>query len=73
MRGRAGFFDVDERHKDLLAKGNARERLSRVVDFELFRDGLARPVLRSDGSKGGRPPFDLVFMFQVLILAQRSC
>ena len=23
---------------------------------------------RSDGAKGGRPPFDLVFMFKVLIL-----
>lgn len=29
---------------------------------------LARVVPRSDGSKGGRPPFDLMFMFKVLIL-----
>jgi transposase, IS5 family len=64
----ARFFDVDERQKDLSAKGDARERLSRIVDFELFRDDLARSVSRSDGSKGGRPPFDLVFMFKVLIL-----
>lgn len=44
------------------------ERLSRIVNFELFRPDLARAVPRSDGSKGGRPPFDLVFMFKVLIL-----
>jgi hypothetical protein len=68
MRGQPGFFDVDERLKDLSAKGDALERLSRIVDFELFRDDLARAVSRSDGSKGGRPPFDLVFMFKVLIL-----
>ena len=68
MRGQPGFFDVDERLKDLSAKGDALERLSRIVDFELFRADLARAVPRSDGSKGGRPPFDLVFMFKVLIL-----
>lgn len=68
MRGQPGFFDVDERLKDLSAKGDALERLSRIVDFELFRADLTRAVPRSDGSRGGRPPFDLVFMFKVLIL-----
>jgi transposase, IS5 family len=29
---------------------------------------LARAVPRSDGAKGGRPPFDHVFMFKVLVL-----
>ena len=58
-----GLFNVDERLKDLSAKGDALERLSRIVDFELFRDDLACAMPRSDGSKGGRPPFDLVFMF----------
>src|SRR5690349_23241270 len=68
MRGQAGFFDVDERLKELSAKGDDLERLNGIVDFELFRDDLACAVPRSDGSKGGRPPFDLVFMFKVLIL-----
>lgn len=68
MRGQAGFFDVDERLKDLSSKGDALERLSAIVDFELFRPALSRAVPRSDGSKGGRPAFDLVFMWKVLIL-----
>ena len=68
MRGQAGFFDVDERLKELSAKGDALERLNGIVDFDLFRPDLARAVPRSDGSKGGRPPFDLVFMFKVLVL-----
>src|SRR3954447_2414416 len=68
MQGQAGFFDVDERLKELTAKGDHLERLTTIVDFELFRPDLARAVPRSDGSKGGRPAFDPVFMFKVLVL-----
>jgi IS5 family transposase len=68
MRGQAGFFDVDERLKELSAKGDQLERLSAIVDFELVRPDLEKAVPRSDGSKGGRPPFDHVFMFKVLVL-----
>src|SRR5215207_11313522 len=68
MRGQAGFFDLDERLKELSAKGDDLERLNAIVDFEAFRPDLARAVLRSDGSRGGRPAFDHVFMFRVLIL-----
>src|ERR1700682_2110676 len=68
MRGQAGFFDVEERLRELSAKGDALERLTTVVNFELFRADLERAVPRSDGSKGGRPAFDHVLMFKVLIL-----
>jgi hypothetical protein len=68
MRGQAGFFGIDERLKEISAKGDDLERLSAIVDFEAFRPDLARAVPRSDGSKGGRPPFDHVFMWKVLIL-----
>jgi transposase, IS5 family len=68
MAVQAGLFDVDERLKELSAKGDALERLNGVVDFELFRTALEQAVPRSDRSKGGRPPFDHVLMFRVLIL-----
>lgn len=68
MRGRPGFFHVDGRLKDRSAMGDALEWLSRVVNFELFRDDLAPAVPRSDGSEEGRLPFDLVFIFKVMIL-----
>ena len=42
--------------------------MSRIVDFELFRPDLTHAVLRSDGPKGGRSPFDLVFMFKMPVL-----
>ena len=68
MRGQAGFFDVDDRLKQLSAKGDSLERLNAVVDFELFRADLERAVPRSDRAKGGRPPFDHVLMFKTLVL-----
>jgi Transposase domain (DUF772) len=68
MRGQAGFFEVDDRLKELSAKDDALERLNAVVDFELFRADLERAVPRSDRSKGGRPPFDHVLMFKALVL-----
>ena len=68
MRGEPGFFDVEERLKELSAKGDELVRLNAVVDFELFRADLERAVPRSDRAKGGRPAFDHVLMFRVLIL-----
>src|SRR5260221_12145993 len=68
MRGQPGFFDIEERLKELSAKGDELERLNTVVDFELFRCDLERAVPRSDRSKGGRPAFGHVLMFKVLVL-----
>ena len=68
MRGDPGFFDIDVRLEELSAKGDDLERLKGIVDFEIFRADLERAVPRADRSKGGRPPYDHVLMFKVLIL-----
>ena len=72
MAGQAGFFDVEERLAGLSKKGDDLERLGAVVDFELFRQELEVAVPRADRSKGGRPPFDHVLMFKVLILQTQN-
>jgi transposase, IS5 family len=68
MAGQPGFFDSEERLKALSAVGDPLERLSQVVDFEVFRGALETALSRSDRSKGGRPPYDAVLMFKVLVL-----
>jgi transposase len=68
MAGQRGFFDTDERLQWLSAAGDPLERLAAVVDFELFRPELDAALGRSDRAKGGRPPYDAVMMFRVLVL-----
>ena len=68
MAGQPGFFDLDARYRALSAAGDALERLARAVDFELFRPELEAALGRSDRAKGGRPPYDAVLMFKVLVL-----
>ena len=48
--------------------GDPLERLGAVVNFEAFRYRLVKALKRSDGAKGGRPAYDPVTMFKVLIL-----
>jgi transposase, IS5 family len=68
MAGQPGFFDVGNRLRALSAKGDDLERIAALVDFEGFRAELKQAVPRSDGTKGGRPAFDHVLMFKVLLL-----
>ncbi|MFT9450490.1 transposase, partial [Gluconobacter japonicus] len=64
----AGFFDVEERLARLSGLGDQLEAFSRTVDFEAFRPDLDKTLAYSDGSKGGRPPFDPVLMFKILVI-----
>ena len=68
MAGQPGFVDTDERLRALSAAGDPLERLRAVVEFELFRPELEAALDRADRSRGGRPAYDAVLMFRVLVL-----
>lgn len=68
MGRQAGFFDIDERLKRLSDLGDQLEAFAGAVDFEVFRADLVKALSYSDGSQGGRPPFDPVMMFKVLLI-----
>ena len=68
MQGQAGFWDIDDRYGRLSAAGDPLEKLNAVVPWEVFRKPLAKALKRSDGVKGGRPPFDPVLMFKIMVL-----
>lgn len=67
-----GFFDVEESLARLSGLGEQLEAFSRTVDFEAFHPDLDRALAYSDGSKGGRLPFDLVLMFRILVIQTLS-
>ena len=63
-----GFLDVEERLTRLSGLGDQLEAFSRIMDFEAFRPDLEKALAYSDGSKSGRPPFDPVMMFKILVI-----
>ena len=68
MRDQPGFFDIDDRLKRLSDLGDQLEAFRVVVDFETFRPELNAALSYSNGSQGGRPPFDPVMMFKILVI-----
>jgi transposase, IS5 family len=68
MRKQPGFFDIDERLTRLSDLGDQLEGFRAAVDFELFRSDLDQALAYSDGVQGGRPPFDPVMMFKILVI-----
>ena len=68
MAGQVGFFDVDDRLKRLSNLGDQLDMFARIVDFELFRPDLLQALAYSSGTQGGRPPFDPVMMFKILVI-----
>jgi IS5 family transposase len=63
-----GFFDQDIRLSKLSQLGDPLERLNKGVDFELFRSILTEKLTKLSVGPGGRPPYDYVMMFKILIL-----
>lgn len=63
-----GLFDLDLRYRRLSETGDPLVKLSSLIDFEIFRAPLDAALKRSDGSKGGRPPYDPVLMYKILVL-----
>src|SRR5215210_1466783 len=68
MRGQPGFFGVEDRLERLSDLGDQLEAFCGAVDFEMFRDDLVSALAYRDGTQGGRPPFDPVMMFKILVI-----
>ncbi|MBS4062626.1 MAG: IS5 family transposase [Bacteroidetes bacterium] len=67
--GNRGLFDEQDSCQKLSAIGNPLEKISLVVDFEIFRNTLEQGILNKDKrNNAGAKPFDVVMMFKILIL-----
>jgi hypothetical protein len=63
-----GFFDEHDRLKELRKLGDPLEWLNTYIDWEQYRGILNRALQKEPKGPGGRPPFDYVMMFKILIL-----
>src|SRR5208337_1288019 len=68
MNQQRGFFDEQERLQKLSNQGDPLEKLNAMMDWEIFRPLLRRCFKKEPKGPGGRPPFDYVLMFKILIL-----
>lgn len=67
--GQPGFFDLDDCYAELSRNGDPLEALEAAVPWEAFRYRLNKALKRAEkNAAGGRPPFDAVLMFKVLVL-----
>jgi IS5 family transposase len=63
-----GFFDETDRLQELSMLGDPLEKLNRYINWEGLRGILTRALKKEAQCPGGRPPFDYVMMFKILIL-----
>ena len=68
MSQQRGFFDEQERLEKLSNQGDPLEKLNAMMDWKIFRPLLRRCFKKKPKGPGGRPPFDYVLMFKILIL-----
>ena len=64
------YFAEDSRLERLSAMGDPLVRIALVINFELFRPILNGVFYKEKAGLGGRPPWDYVLMFKILLLQQ---
>jgi transposase, IS5 family len=63
-----GFFDEDDRLRELSRLGDPLEKLNKTIKWEIFRPIITKALKKSAKGPGGRPPYDYLLMFKILIL-----
>ncbi len=63
-----GFWDESLRLEKLSQLGDSLERLNNAINWEIFRPTLNKVFKKEAKGAGGRPPFDYLLMFKILVL-----
>ncbi len=64
----SGFFDLETRFSKLDQLGDPLRAINAVVDWSVFQPILAKGLKQEKKTNAGRPGFDPLLMFKVLIL-----
>ena len=63
-----GLWDESLRLEKLSKLGDSLEKLNQAIDWDLFRPKLTKVFKKQAKGAGGRPPYDYVMLFKVLVL-----
>lgn len=63
-----GLFDAMDRMAQIDAMGDPLANLNRIMNWEIFVPVLDRIPRKEPKGPGGRPPFNPMFMFRILVL-----
>jgi IS5 family transposase len=66
----SGLFDEADRLARISQLGDPLEKLQRAIDWTLFAPVLDKAMYQEPKGPGGRPPYDYVMMFKILILQE---
>ena len=66
--GQIGLFDTANIFERLSKFGDPLERLDKAIKWGIFKKILNKAFAKARKSNAGRPPFDYVMMFKILVL-----
>ena len=63
-----GLFDEEDRLRVLSKLGDSLEKLNEKINWEIFKPILKKALNKEAKGLGGRPAYDYVLMFKIIIL-----
>ena len=66
--GQIGLFDLENRLSELSEMGDPLETINRAIRWKSFRPVIDKAFRKERKSNAGRPPYDYILMFKILVL-----
>ncbi|MDR2203414.1 MAG: hypothetical protein LBE76_03780 [Nitrososphaerota archaeon] len=68
--GQQHLFETKTQLEKLSKLGNPLLKANKIVNWEIFRKPIEETIHSKDPTHGGRPPYDIVLMFKIVMLQQ---
>ena len=62
------LFGAEIQLEKLTKMGDPFVEINKIIDWEMFREPLEKAIRKPNYDKGGRPPWDVILMFKIVML-----
>jgi hypothetical protein len=62
------IYGAERQLEKLTKMGDQLVGMKEKIKWELFREMIEKAVRKPDYKKGGRPPYDVIMMFKIVML-----